>query len=146
MELWTDGAAEGRAGRPGGWAFIAVKDDVEVAVRQGSAEATTCVLMELEAVRQALLAAKRAGWHRRYALVVVSDSSIALEAVTGTFLPKPYAALAAEVHALAAALKVQTRKVRAHAGLRWNEKADALAAEARDAVTPRRRQTVSRAR
>ncbi|MDX2013291.1 MAG: RNase H family protein [Myxococcaceae bacterium] len=134
LELWTDGSAEGRAGRPGGWAFIAVRDDVEVASRQGGDPATTCVVMELEAVRQALLTARSKGWHRRSRLVVVSDSSIALEAAAGRFLPRPYAALAAEVRALAEALAVDTRKVRSHAGQRWNELADAKALEARLAV------------
>jgi ribonuclease HI len=131
LELWTDGSAEGRAGRPGGWAFIAVRADAEVGAGHGGQGATTCVLMELEAVRQALLEAQARGWHRRHQLVVVSDSSIALDAAAGRFLPRPYAALAAEVYALAQALSAQTRKVRSHAGARWNELADARAHEAR---------------
>ncbi|MCU0695506.1 MAG: hypothetical protein MUC96_03130 [Myxococcaceae bacterium] len=131
LELWTDGSAEGRAGRPGGWAFIAVRDGVEVARGEGGAASTTCVLMELEAVRQALLTARVKGWHRRSRLVVVSDSSIALDAAAGRYLPRPYAAQAAEVHDLARAMGADTRKVRSHSGAPWNELADARALEAR---------------
>jgi ribonuclease HI len=76
--------------------------------------------------------------------VVVSDSSIALEAAAGRFLPRPYAALAAEVHALAQGLSATTRKVRAHAGLPWNELADARALEARLAAGAARKPRSSR--
>lgn len=141
LSLWTDGSAEGRAGRPGGWAFIAVENELELAQGSGGAPSTTCVVMELEAVRQALLEAKSKRWHRTHRLEVVSDSSIALEAVTGRALPRPYLELAQQVHALAAELAVGTRKVRAHAGLRWNELADARALAAKLAAPPKRRES-----
>jgi ribonuclease HI len=131
LELWTDGAAGARAGLPGGWAFVAVAGEREVLGGQGGHPATTCVLMELEAVRQALVAVEAKGWHQRYQVVLVSDSSIALQAASGRFLPRPYAAVAAAVHALAQTLGAGVRKVRAHAGSRWNELADARAASAR---------------
>lgn len=138
LSLWTDGSAEERSGKPGGWAFIVVEGDAEVASGAGGSASTTCVLMELEAVKQAL---RWAAVHAADAsLEVVSDSSIALDVAMGRFVPKPHAELAQQLATLAKRFDVVTRKVRAHTGLKWNELADERASEAkRAAPVPKKR-------
>lgn len=145
LELWTDGSAEGKAGRPGGWAFIVVDGDREVATGSGGSGATTGVLMEIEAAWQALRWAEAHAGRR--GLELVSDSSIVLEAAVGRFFPRPYETQARALFELATRLRVTARKVRAHTGLRWNELADARALEAKRAegVPPARRPRSRRA-
>ncbi|MFZ5438965.1 MAG: RNase H family protein [Myxococcota bacterium] len=133
--VFSDGSGEERVGRPGGWAFVVVRDDEELARGDGRAEKTTCLLMELEAARAGLAEVVRRGWHEAHAVVLVSDSSIVLDVAAGRFRPKPVALHAATdaLHRLAMHARASTRWVRAHAGHRWNEVVDVRARQAREA-------------
>jgi ribonuclease HI len=133
LELYCDGSGEERVGRPGGWAFLAVRDDELVHAAHGAAAKTTSLVMELEAVSAALRTALAEGWHVAHEVVVVSDSRIALEVADGHFMPRPvaYRAQAEALRALAIATGARTKWVRGHAGHRWNEAVDALAHRAK---------------
>ncbi|MBL8922999.1 MAG: hypothetical protein JNJ54_29385 [Myxococcaceae bacterium] len=133
LELFCDGSGEERVGRPGGWAFLAVRDETLVHSGHGAAPKTTSLVMELEAVSAALRAVLAGGWHEAHEVVVVSDSRIALEVADGRFMPRPaaYRAQAEALRALAVATGARTRWVRGHAGHRWNEEVDALAHRAK---------------
>lgn len=135
MKLYADGAGAERVGRPGGWAFALVDGDALLLEGFGGEASTTSLLMEFEAVRRGLLAARGAGVEE---LELVSDCRIALDVVRGVFLPKPplVRVHAEALHALARAFVVQPRWVRAHAGEAWNEAVDAMAAWARDLEAP----------
>ena len=54
LEVHCDGSGEERVGRPGGWAFVIVRDGEVLSERDGSAGKTTSLVMELEAARSAL--------------------------------------------------------------------------------------------
>lgn len=133
LELFCDGSGEARVGRPGGWAFLAVRNDELVHSGHGAAAKTTSLVMELEAVSAALRTALAEGWHVAHEVVVVSDSRIALEVADGLFMPRPvaYRAQAEALRALAVATGARTKWVRGHAGHRWNEQVDALAHRAK---------------
>ncbi len=133
LEVYSDGSGEERVGRPGGWAFAIVRDDAVLATGQGHAAQTTCLVMELEAARAALAAVVRRGWHRGHEVVLISDSSIALDIAAGRFFPKPprYAALCRALREVTLRSGATTRWVRAHSGDRWNEHVDALSRAAR---------------
>lgn len=123
-------------GRPGGWAFVVVRDDVLLLEASGRVAKTTSLVMELQAALFGLRAVAAEGWRE---VELVSDCRIALDVVRGEFLPKPVVvrALAAELHAAAGALEVHTRWVRAHSGEPWNEAVDALASFARGPLLSR---------
>ena len=129
LEVYSDGSGEERVGRPGGWAFVIVRDGVELARGHGAAAKTTCLLMELEGARAGLCEVLARGWHEGHAVVLVSDSSIALDIAAGRFTPKPraYHAACAALRDVATRCGAQTRWVRAHAGEPWNEQVDAQA-------------------
>jgi ribonuclease HI len=131
LELYCDGSAAERVGRPGGWAFAVVRDGELLVARSGASASTTSLVMELEAALAGLREVVARGWHEHHAVQLVSDSSIALEVAAGTFLPKRHVDLARALREAAVAAGATTRWVRAHSGHRWNEAVDALAHDAK---------------
>jgi len=133
LEVHCDGSAEERVGRPGGWAFVIVRDDEVLCERDGSASKTTSLVMELEAARSALDEVVEQRWHFTHRVVLISDCRVALEVAAGTFTPRPakYAALSSALREVAVTSGAVTKWVRAHAGHRWNEHVDASAKAAR---------------
>ena len=71
-QVFTDGASspDGR----GGWAYVVVKDDIEIRRAQGSALGVTHQRMEIRAVAEALLA-----FPRDVPVEVVGDSAYVIE-------------------------------------------------------------------
>ncbi len=144
VEIFCDGSGGERVDRPGGWAFVVVKDEQVLAERSGGEAKTTALMMELVAALAALewLEKERPRAH----VLLVSDSRLTLEVVDGTreLKRERYVELAERLRALAARLRVSTKWVRGHSGKRWNERADALAEEAKQAVVVPRKRTQRR--
>jgi ribonuclease HI len=71
-QIFTDGASspDGR----GGWAYVVVKDDIEIRRAQGSELGVTHQLMEIRAVAEALLA-----FPREVPVKVIGDSAYAID-------------------------------------------------------------------
>ena len=131
LEVYCDGSAEERVGKPGGWAFVIVREDSVLLEKSGRSPSTTSLLMELEAARSALEAVISNGWHLNHTIELISDSSIALDIAAGKFLPKRHVPLAEALRAIALVAGARTRWVRAHSGHRWNERVDLAAARAK---------------
>ena len=131
LELYCDGSADAQVGKPGGWAFLVVRNDEVLLSKSGRSASTTSLVMELEAARAALDEVITRGWHLKHTIELISDSSIALDIAAGRFLPKRHVELAQKLRTAAATARAQTRWVRAHSGHRWNEAVDALAHEAK---------------
>lgn len=134
LEVYCDGSAEERVGKPGGWAFVVVRSEEVLASRSGGAAATTSLVMELEGALAGLREVVARGWHREHRVELISDSSIALEVADGRFVPRKFGALAAALRAVAVEARAGTRWVRAHSGHRWNEWVDAAARAAKRGV------------
>lgn len=134
LEVYSDGSAAERVGRPGGWAWALVRYGRVLQTASGAAPSTTSLVMELEAARAALAEVVARGWHRGHVVELISDSSIALEVAAGRFVPKTQAALAQQLRAAAREAGARTRWVRAHRGHSFNELVDALALEAKQAA------------
>lgn len=139
LEVYSDGSAEGRSGRPGGWAYMLVLNGKVLASRTGAAPSTTSLLMEIEGALAGLREVHRRNLHRTYAVKLLSDSTIALDIAAGRFTPKPHVDLAQTLRATALAVGVTPQWVRAHAGHSWNEAVDLLAREAKIAATDTQR-------
>jgi ribonuclease HI len=131
LEVYADGSAEGLVGKPGGWAFMVVRDDEVLLSKSGGSASTTSLVMELQAALRGLTEVTERGWHLEQTVELISDSSIALDIATGRFLPKRPLELALALRAASVKAGATTRWVRAHSGHRWNEAVDALAREAR---------------
>lgn len=115
ISIYCDGSSTERAGRAGGWAYIVVRDGEELASGSGGARSTTNNVMELEAAREGVKAARS---HQRVdePVELVTDSRYVEEHLGEE--------------------GVTTRWVRGHAGNRWNEEADARAHEAKQNFIP----------
>jgi ribonuclease HI len=139
VELWADGACSGNPG-PGGWGAVLRYGD-RVKELSGSDPATTNNRMELTAVLEGLRALTRPS---RVAVHV--DSAYVERAFTDGWIERwrrnrwttsnrapvknrdLWEALAAQVERH----QVSWRRVKGHAGVEWNERADQLACAARD--------------
>jgi ribonuclease HI len=137
LEVYTDGSAEERVGKPGGWAFVVVRSEEVLLTSNGGSKSTTSLVMELEAALAGLRAVVSRGWHLVNVVELISDSSIALDIAAGRFMPKKHVELATRLRETAREAKASTRWVRAHSGHRWNEVVDVLAHEAKRRVPVR---------
>lgn len=141
VEIWTDGACSGNPG-PGGWAAILRYRDHEHEV-YGGEPSTTNNRMELMGLIKGLEALTRPA-----KVVVVTDSAYVEKAFTQGWLAnwqkngwktsakKPVENQDLWQAALKAAEPHQLRfeRVKGHAGIELNERADALAVAAREAA------------
>lgn len=142
VEIWTDGACSGNPG-PGGYGAILRWRDHEYEV-SGGEPSTTNNRMELMGLIKGLQALTRPS-----KVVVVTDSAYVEKAFTQGWLAKwqrngwktaakkPVENQDLWEAALAASEPHQVRfeRVKGHAGIELNERADALAVAARDAAT-----------
>ena len=134
MEVFTDGCCSRNPGGDGGWAFVAVQDGCMVAEFCGSDPETTSNRAELKAIIQALL------WLPPDAsAVIVSDSKLCVEILSGNWHAKSNLDLVEEARALIRERRIGFQWVRAHAGQKWNERADALAAQGQAKANQKKR-------
>ena len=140
LQVFTDGASspDGR----GGWAYVVVKDDVEILRGQGSALGVTHQRMEIRAVAEGLLAAPK-----DVPVKVVGDSAYVIDCFRyewhvkwesngwKNYSKKPVANRDEWERLIAAwrAREAETtwERIKGHNGHRWNEIVDALAVEAK---------------
>lgn len=140
VEIYTDGACRGNPG-PGGWAALLLKGGVERELSGATAD-TTNNRMELQAVIEALQALKRAVQARIY-----TDSQYVRLGVTEWL--EPWKArgwktsnrqpvknqdLWMQLDALVAGHELEWHWVKGHSGVPGNERVDALANAAIDAL------------
>ncbi|MCB9555700.1 MAG: ribonuclease HI [Deltaproteobacteria bacterium] len=132
--IFVDGACSGNPG-PGGWGVVWVENDDIREQRRGAAEETTNNRMELQALIVAYQLIPEDA-----ELTIFSDSQLCVNTITQWAAgwekngwrrksgPIKNLELVKEVYALAQAHPhVELRWIKAHAGSRWNEYADALA-------------------
>ena len=136
LSIFCDGSSHSRGGLPGGWAFILVEEDQALVTRSGGEKSTTNNRMELRAALLGLREVISRGGAGEVELV--SDSRFTLDIANGSYLPTRYLAEARALRAAALEAKAKTRWVRGHSGDRWNERVDALAHEAKQALVPAR--------
>lgn len=136
LQLYCDGSGTEKVGGPGGWAFVGVVEDVIVISGQGAVAKTTCLVMELEAARAALAAALTHDFHISHALLLLTDSKIALDVATQCFKPKPtkyHAQCDALIH-VAKESKCTFKWIKGHSGNPWNDLVDLWASEAKRGI------------
>jgi ribonuclease HI len=135
IHVWTDGAASGNPGPAGAGYVLLFRDRrKEASVWLGD---TTNNVAELTAVLEALRSLKRHDVPVR----VHSDSTYVIGVVTGAMKAKANRDLVEEIRAAVEAFAdLRFVKVEAHAGVEWNERADALA---REAIRARRTRVVN---
>ena len=127
VRLFTDGGARGNPG-PAAAAYVLEAEDGTVLAAEGEAIGTaTNNVAELTAVLEALRSLKRHDVPVR----VHSDSSYVIGVVTGAMRAKANRELVEAIRAQVARFAdLRFVKVEAHAGVEWNERADALARQA----------------
>ena len=125
IQAWTDGAASGNPGPAGAGVVLLFKEHrKEGSIYLGE---TTNNVAELTAVREALLWIKQ----RDFRVRVCTDSTYVIGVLTGSMKAKANIELIASIRSDMRGFKdLAFVKVDAHAGVFWNERADALAREA----------------
>ncbi len=148
LEIFTDGAIIRNPGGDGGWACVAVRNGKKIAEFCGPDPKTTSNRAELTAVIRALLWLAPGS-----SATIVSDSQYVVKVLSGEYRAKANLDLIEEAWALMQERKIKFRWVRGHAGNRWNERADALAAQGMGKASrknrkkyerPAKRQTIRR--
>lgn len=138
LSVYSDGAAHGRSGWPGGWAFAVVRADAALLEASGAQRRAASNEMELRAAIAGLHAVIERGWHLSDAIELATDSLATVKIANGTWSPRKRDPLADELRAAAIAARATARWVKGHAGNRWNERVDALAGAARESLVPAR--------
>ena len=138
LSIYCDGAAHDRRGWPGGWAFAVVSEGQALLTASGAHPSTTNNAMELMAALCGLRAVAENGWHLARPVELVSDSRVALTIADGSWFPRKPDPLASQLRAACLEVGARTRWVRGHSGDEWNERVDAAAGEARQALVPAR--------
>lgn len=142
VEIWTDGACSGNPG-PGGWAAILRWRDKEHEI-SGAEDHTTNNRMELMGVLRGLEALKKP-----MQVAIVTDSAYVEKAFTQGWLdkwqrngwktaakkPVENQDLWQAILEAAAPHQIRFERVRGHAGIELNERADQLAVRARESLT-----------
>ena len=133
LEIYTDGSL--KQGR-GSWAYVVVRDGVVVEESSGRAKRTTSLRMEFMAVIEALKAlppATRATIHSdaRVMLDDVNDMVTARRRGSRPCPPGPNEDLIKWVKDLSRGHTITWKWVRAHSGVPFNERCDALCTAAR---------------
>jgi len=140
IDIYTDGACRGNPG-PGGWAALLLKGGVEREL-SGAATLTTNNRMELQAVIEALQALKRAVRARiytdsQYVRLGITEWLAGWKArgwKTSDRKPVKNQDLWMQLDALVAGHELEWHWVKGHSGVPGNERVDALANAAIDAL------------
>jgi ribonuclease HI len=144
ISVFSDGSSGSKGGKPGGWAWVIVRDagqpqEQVLAAAYGGSVSTTNNIMELTGAiegMRALQAMQASGVVRRDEVCeLVSDSQYTLGITSGKYTPVKNVELAKAALAFGVSVLAvdrdglpRTRWVRGHQGDTWNERCDSLAA------------------
>lgn len=134
ISIYSDGASGAGGGKPGGWAWVIVRDGIPMATNLGGSPSTTNNVMELTGALEGLKAfvfLKENDQLPADAVELVSDSQYVLGCASGEWNPTKNLELVQELIELTKLIKPQLRWVRGHTGDTWNERCDSLAQRAK---------------
>lgn len=120
--IYTDGSCLKNPNGPGGWAYVVVRENVEI-IGYGSNSTTTNNRMELQAIIEALLSVEK-GEYELY-----TDSQWALKCATGVWRRKANLDLWIEFENVSKDLKLHWYWVKSHNDNEYNNLVDELARE-----------------
>ena len=131
---YTDGACSGNPG-PGAWAYRLEWPDGKVDEDSGAELMTTNNREELKAVREALLAVRKATANApEWQVVIRTDSMGVINWLTGKWKRKKNLDLYPSIDELVDS-RVRFEHVRGHSGIEGNERVDQLAVAATMAIS-----------
>jgi ribonuclease HI len=142
ITIYTDGGCEPNPGI-GGWGFVAYEADAEIHAESGGKSLTTNNVMEMTALLNAVLWAKKTGRPAK-SVTILSDSQYAVKGCNewrqgwkkkgwrrGKDKPLSNADLWKTIDDALSGWPVKIKWVKGHAGIVGNERADALAGAGR---------------
>lgn len=132
ISIYCDGSSSGGSNKPGGWAFLIIKEiDGKPEVLGwsfGGTPSTTNNLMEAMAAIQGMKAAIYLGLNDgSEAIELVSDSQYVIGVASGHYQPVKNLDVVKELKLVAGYLKINFRWTRGHSGDPFNETCDKLA-------------------
>ena len=128
ISVYADGSSHSSGGRPGGWAFVVLREGRPLASGNGGHPETSNNAMELMAAIRGLQAIERlypSGTD--LFLELVSDSQYTLGMASGAYSPTRNRELVADLRQLTKALNPRLRWVKGHGSDVWNNRVDSLA-------------------
>lgn len=133
IEIYSDGSGTTQ-GSPGGWAFVIVKDGVQVYEESGGLIKATNNEAELNAAINGLKYAVANYSGDDVSFTLVSDSQLVLGYANGSYRVKAFhlVPLSIELKKNYQKLGASTRWVKGHAGNPHNERCDVLAGQERE--------------
>lgn len=87
IQVYCDGSSSGKSDRPGGWAYIVIKNGHVLSLNYGGHPSTTNNVMELEAAIKGIEAAAKFKKSRTEPIVLISDSMYVLNMAVGKTTP-----------------------------------------------------------
>lgn len=135
LSIYCDGSSSGRSNKPGGWAFVIVRDGEPILANYGGEKLATNNSMELRAAIEGLKAVKENGWHINNVVELVSDSEYTLKIANGTYQPQKNLELCKELVELYIDICDRVRWVKGHSGDTWNSRCDSLSKQGKREIT-----------
>lgn len=135
ISVYADGSSTGRADKPGGWAYVVIKDGLPLIANYGGDKSTTNNKMELQAAIEGLKAVINNNWHKDNIIELVSDSEYTLKIANSTYHPQKNMAQCVELVHLFTICQARIRHVYGHTGDTWNERCDSLSKQGKEEVT-----------
>lgn len=135
ISVYSDGSSTGRSDKPGGWAFVIVRDGMPLLANYGGNAHTTNNIQELTGAIEGLKAVIANGWHTGNMIELVSDSEYVLKTANGTNHPQKNLELCEELVKAFDTCQARVRWCRGHSGDLYNERCDSLARQGKMEAT-----------
>lgn len=115
LEVYSDGSSGNRSGKPGGWAYVVVRDGKVIDTSYGGDPSTSNNRMEMKGAIEGLKAGRELrGKNVIEQITLCSDSEVTLKIANGQYQAAANQDLAAELRQLANDLLINFRHVRGH--------------------------------
>lgn len=131
IKVYCDGSSSGSSDKPGGWAYIIIKNGQVLSLNYGGHPKTTNNIMELEAAIQGIQSAVLFKKSKDDKIVLISDSLYVLKMATGETSPYKNVDKVEELKKLFKLHCHKTMWVKGHSGHPINERCDRMAKQGR---------------
>jgi ribonuclease HI len=134
IQVYCDGSSSGKSNKPGGWAYIVIKNGHVLSLNYGGHPRTTNNVMELEAAIKGIESAVRFKKSSNEPIVLISDSMYVLNMAAGNATPYKNVEIVERLKNLFQLHCSDVEWVKGHSGHPINERCDKMAKQGKKEI------------